>query len=347
MATLAALDMGDFVAATLADLGELKFQQIGQTLQHFEVFSKWFKKDRVQFDSGTQIQRNLMLSFDSTAASHVGLDESDQTGTPDVLVQLQVPWRFAQAGWSIWYKTDVLMNRGKSMIVNVLDVRRTQALIALVEELETRAWGAVPSTTNKTLPYGVQYWVVENATTGFFGALPGSHTAVGGVNPNTHTNFRNYTALYTSVTKTDLVAKLRTAHRACQFKSPVTVSDYRGGLGDRYRLYVNEATIASIEALGEAQNEGLLNDIAAMDGTMVFRRHPILYVPALDARTDGPVYMIDHTTFRPVCLKGDYLRESPAKQNANNRNQYQVFVDLTYNYVCEDRRRNAILSTAV
>ena len=110
-------------------------------------------------------------------------------------------------------------------------------------------------------------------------------------------------------------------------------------------LYVNETTISGIEDLGEAQNENLGRDIATMDNAMVFRNHPILWVPKLDADTTNPVYGLDHSTFYPVCLKGDYLRESDAEKSPNNHNTYVVYVDLTYNFICVDRRRNWVIAT--
>lgn len=347
MATLTALDIADLVAGTLRDLGPLRFQQIAQNLQYYEVFSKWFKKDKVVFDSGVGIQRTLMNRLDSTSSKHVGLLDTDQVNIPDVIDQLQIPWRHAQTSWALIYQTDILMNRGKSLIFNVVKPRRAAALLGLVEELEERAWGAAPSTTDKLLPFSIQYWIVENATAGFNGGLPGSHTTIGGVSLTDSPNFKNYTALYTSVTKSDLIKKLRTAHRKIRFVSPVTIDDYRGGMGDRYRLYTNEAVISDLEDVGEAQNENLGRDIASMDGTITFRRHPIVWIPKLDARSDNPVYMIDHSTFYPVCLKGDYLRESEATKAPNQHNVFQVFVDLTYNYLCIDRRRNAVITTSV
>lgn len=347
MATLQAADIADLVAGTLRDLGPLRFQQIAQNLQYYEVFSKWFKKDKVAFDSGYGIQKTLMNKLSTSGTSHVGLLDTDQVNIPDVLDQLTVPWRHVQTNWALIYQTDILMNRGKSLILNVVKPRRANALISLVEELEDRAWGDAPGTTDKLLPYSIQYWIVENATTGFNGGTPGSHSTVAGVDLTETPNFKNYTALYTSVTKGDLVKKLRTAHRKIRFVSPVTVDDYRGGSGDRYRLYVNESTISSLEDLGESQNENLGRDVASMDGQMTFRRHPIVWIPKLDSRSDNPVYMIDHSTFYPVCLKGDYLRESQADKAPNQHNVFQVFIDLTYNYICVDRRRNAVLSTSV
>jgi hypothetical protein len=340
-AVVTARDIADLVASTLDDLGPLRFQQIAQNLVYYEVFSKWFKKDKVIFDSGTGIQRTLMNRLDSSSARHVGILETDQVNIPDVLDQLNIPWRHVQTSWSLIYQTDILMNSGRSLILNVLKPRRAAALLGLVEELEERAWGEAPSPSDKKLPYSIQYWLVGNASTGFNGALPGSHSTIAGVDLNTTPTFKNYTAQYTNVSKGDLIKKMRTGHRKIRFVSPVTVDDYRGALGDRYRIYVNEPTIASFEEVGESQNENLGRDIASMDGTISFRRHPIIWVPKLDEQTNDPVYMVDHSTFYPVCLKGDYLRESEMSKAPNQHNVYQCFVDLTYNYLCVDRRRNA------
>jgi hypothetical protein len=78
MAALTALDIQDLVASTLYDLGPMRFQQVAQSLQYYEVFSKWFKKDRVMFDSGIGIQRTLMNKLDSVSAKHVGLTDTRQ-----------------------------------------------------------------------------------------------------------------------------------------------------------------------------------------------------------------------------------------------------------------------------
>jgi hypothetical protein len=339
--SVTATDIADLVLGVLYDLGAQKFQNIAQSLQHYEVFSKWFKKDKVMFDSGIGIQRTLLNKL-GTAAAHVGLMDPIQVNITDVLDQLQIPWRHARTHWGLIYQTDILMNSGKSQIVDTVKARRASALINLVEELEDRGWAAPSSSSDKTLPYGLPYWVVTNATTGFNGGAASGHTLVAGVSLTDSPTFKNYTFQYTNVTKADLIKKLRTAHRKIRFVSPININDYRGSIGENYRLYVNEATLASIEDLGEAQNENLGRDIASMDGVITFRRNPIIWVPKLDADTTNPVYMIDHSTFYPVCLKGDYLRESEAIQAPNQPNVYTVVTHLTYNYLCVDRRRNAV-----
>lgn len=341
---LTALDIADLVAGTLRELGKLKFQQIAQNLQDYEVFSKWFKKDKVQFDSGIGIQRTLMNRL-SGAASHVGLLDEDNVNITDVIDQLQIPWRHARTSWGFIYQ-ETLMNRGEALVFNVIKPRRVAAILDLVEELENKAWGSAPSANNNTDPYGLLYWVVKNSSTGFNGGAPSGHTTVGGVSLTDSPTFKNYTATYAltgGVSKADLMPKLRTAHRKVRFKSPVDIEDYRGGKGDRYRCYVNESMMTALETLGEAQNENLGRDLASMDGmTLTFRSHPIIWVPKLDEDTTNPFYFIDHSTFMPVCLKGDYLRESENRA-PNQHNVYQMFVDLTYNYLCIDRRRNAVL----
>jgi hypothetical protein len=216
-------------------------------------------------------------------------------------------------------------------------------MIDLVEELETRAWSAPSSSSDTLLPYGIPYYVVKNASTGFNGGAASGHTTVAGVSLTDSPTFKNYTFQYTSPTKADLIKKMRTMHRKIRFKSPVDVEDYRGGKGERYRLYMNETSFSAMEDLGEAQNENLGRDVASIDGfSMAFRGNPMRWIPQLDSDTTNPIYMIDHSTFMPVCLKGDYLRESGAKPRSGQHNAYEVFVDLTYNYLCFDRRRNGV-----
>lgn len=343
--TLTAQDVADVVALTLYELGPLKMQQIAQARQYYEVYSKWFKKDKVTFDSGQGIQRTLMNRVDSNAASHVGYTDPDAVNIIDVIDTLNIPWRHARTAWGLVYQTDILMNSGKALIHNVIKPKRLASLLGLIEELENKGFASPDSSSNKTDPYGIKYWVVKNNTTGFNGGAATGHTTVGGVSLTDSPTFKNYTAQYTNVTKSDLIKKWRTMHRKCRFVSPISVNDYRGGMGERFRYYVNESVISTIEDIGEGQNENLGRDIASMDGTMVFRKGPILWVPKLDDDTTNPVYAIDHSTFYPVILKGDYLREGDAKQSPNQHNTYQVFVDLSYNYLCVDRRRNGVLAT--
>lgn len=351
MPIIQADDIADLVAGTLRDLGRPKFQQIAQELQNYEVMPRWLKKDRVLMDSGIGIQRTLMHRTQGNAR-HVGLYQTDVTAVRDAVAQLQVPWRHAETSYAMDVR-EAMMNRGEALIFSIIEPKREGAMLDLVELLETAAWSS-PSSTDTSLPYGLPYWIVKNNTTGFNGGAPSGHTTVAGINLTTVPNFKNYTAQYTSITKADLIKKMRTAHRKIQFKSPVKGKDYSNPIADRYRIYVNEATIAELEDIGEAQNENLGRDVASVfggdvkksnEGGIMFRGNPFVWVPKLDADTTNPVYMIDMSSFSPYVLKENFMRETVVKPGQDQHNVVKVFIDLSYNYLCVNRRANAVLAT--
>lgn len=351
-------DITDLVTGTLKHLGRMKFQQVAQNLQDYEIVGNWFKRDKVQFEYGVGVQRTIMGSL-SRQARHTGAMTTDTVDIPTLLTTVAVNWRHAQVAWAFEYQ-ELLMNRGEALIVNIIKPRRTDALISMAEELEGKGW-TVPTSGDKLLPWGLPYWVTYTATAapgGFKGATPSGYTTVGGIDPTVTTNWQNYCSTYTAVTKSDLIKTMRQGVRKISWRPPVNVADYaRGGYGN-LRLYTDNTTIAALEDLGEAQNENLGRDLGRFGGakdikfveeTLTFRRHPIIWVPQLDdtsvfTAATNPVYAIDHATFYPVCLAGDYLRESDVLRAPGQHNVFRVFVDLTYNYLCVDRRRNAVFS---
>lgn len=341
MAVLTAQDVADLVAGTLKDLGRMSFQQIAQNLVDYEVFPQWFKKDKVVFQDGIGVQRTLMNRLPD-AARHVGWTDQDAPGITDLVDQLEIPWRHINTNWS-FKRQEGLMNRGKSLIFNVIEPRRAGAMINLIETLENKAWDTAPTSSDKVNPYNIQYWVVKNSgTPGFNGGAAAGNTTVAGVSLTDSPTFKNWTGQYSTNSKPDLIKKMRTMHRKIRFKSPVDSKDY--AKKERYRVYCNETSISGFEDIGESQNENLGRDIASVNGEgMTFRGHPIRWVPKLDEDTSQPIYFLNHATFYPVCLKGDYLHESEPIRSNTQHDWFTVHVDLTYNYLCVDRRRNGVL----
>ena len=361
-------DVADLIASILPDLDRMNFEQIAQNLQDYEVMSHWLKKDKIVFDDGIGIRKNLLAQL-SNSASHTGMTDIDDVDIPDLMDDIQIPWRHAQTKWGYHYQTDILMNRGKSRINDTVKPRRIAAMIELAEELEAKAW-QVPNTTDKLNPFGLPYWIVYNATTGFTGGYPTgpdavAHTSIAGLNLTETPKFKNYSAQYSAVSKTDLLPKMRTALRKTNFKSPVTTEDMSTPRGKDRRYYTDEVTCSELENVGEAQNENLGRDLAPMeagmassrgkggvtevDGTLTFKKNPIIYVPQLDdtavyTAATNPIYQIDHAVFYPVCLKGDFLRETGPERNPQQHNMWRTFIDLTYNFICVNRRRCAVFA---
>ena len=62
------------------------------------------------------------------------------------------------------------MNRSPARIVELLKVRRTDAMISLAEKLESNFWdetspGAGPSATDNKSPFGARYYIVYDTGT--------------------------------------------------------------------------------------------------------------------------------------------------------------------------------------
>jgi hypothetical protein len=345
-AVVQASDLADLVAGTLYQLGRGKYQQIAQTRQAYEIFTRWFKKEKVMLDGGIGIQRTLMNRLPD-AAAHVGLGAPDNVAITDLVDQLQVPWVHAQTSWGVIYQ-ETLMNQGESLVYNIIKPRREGAMINLIELIESRAWQAPATSSDKLNPYGIPYWVVKNSssTPGFNGGAASGHTTVAGVSLTDSPTFKNYTFTYAlsgGMSKTDAIPKMRTMLRKCNYRSPVPGSDYSSNVG-RYALYVNGDTTEDMNAIGEAQNENLGRDIANPmygAGQQMFRGFEVRWVPELDADTANPVYALDHSTFMVAGLKGNWFRES--RNNAPmQHNIEQYFEEVSYNYLCVDRRRNGV-----
>ena len=359
-------DVADLVQSILPNLDRMHWEQIAQDIQDYEIMSHWLKDDKIFFGDGLYIKKNLLSQL-SGAASHTGMTDTDDVDIPDLMDDLQVPWRHAQTKWGYHYQTDILMNRGKSRINDTIKPRRCAAMIDLAQELEQKAW-QVPNSSDKLNPYGLPYWIVYNAVTGFTGGYPTgpdgvTHATIAGLNLSDSPKFKNYSANYTDVSKVDLLKKMRTALRKTNFKSPVTAEDMSTKRGKDRRYYTDEVTISAFEDVGEAQNENLGRDLAPMtagvgkghggltevDGTLTFKKNPIIWVPQLDdvavfTAAVNPVYQVDHGVFYPYCLKGDYLRETGPFMAPNQHNFWRVFTDLTYNFLCANRRRCAVFA---
>lgn len=347
----------DFVNGTLNELGRYKIQQVAQSQTRYPMANTLFGPERSKVSSGNNVQRTIMPRT-AGAARMTGLYATDQVTAADVTELVVVPWRQMTTNWA-FDKAEMLHNRGESRVFDILMPRREAAKLDMLELIETQAWQSPSASTDTDNIHGVPYWVVKNSSTGFNGGAPSGHTLVGNLNPSSVSNWKNYTVGYTTVSKTDLFPKLRTALRKCKFTEVTDLNGYRDAK-KTYRLYVNETTLSSFETAVEAQNENLGNDLAPYDGAsgkgtmgvenfdgdLTFRRKPIIFTESLDSDTSNPVYGIDHSTFFAYSLKGMDMDESRVMEVAGKHTVYCVHIDLRMNLICVDRRRNFIAYVA-
>jgi len=336
-------EIKDLVEGTLNEMDPPHFIDIAQDLYAYEVMGRWLKEDRIIKDEGIGIRREIMGKY-SQAASFIHPQEKDTINIEDLLTHLDVPWVHAQTYWA-WTRQDMLKNRKGSKVVDLIDVRRQGAMLSLARILETAELGSAPAVGDTKNPYNLQYYIVKNATFGFQGGLPGSHTTVAGVNLTTWPNYKNHTGTYGAVTKPDLFRKLKKMARVTHFVSPIANSNALK-IKDNYRYYTNGDGLDDVEEALEKQGDALGPDGAPLSGKARMNGNPFVALAELDSDSSNPFYQINHDTFYIVVLEGDYLRESEPRWGPSQHNVLVVFVDLSMNTVCVDRRRNGVLYKA-
>jgi hypothetical protein len=330
----------DLIATTQRELGKLRWTEIATDVQEHTALPMILKKEKVQFEDGTGIQRNVMIDH-SGAAKFAKLFEVDDVNVADVMATFNIPWRHATTNYAI-ERREMAMNRGASRLVDLVKVRRADAMISLAELLEGMLW-SYGLTDDGITPFGITYWLTKSATEGFNGL---AHSAfASGKGGFSNARWRNWTADYNTVTKDDLIRKMRKGYVFTKFKPIVPHPDYARG-GDRYGIYMGYDELGLFEELAEAQNENLLNDLASKDGRTLFRGVPLTRVAELEADTDDPIYFINWSCFYPVFLRGEYMREEGPRVKGDQHTTYVTHIDLTVNTLCTNLRKQAVFSKA-
>jgi hypothetical protein len=379
---LQASDLADLITTTQNELGRARFTEIATDIQDHCALRELLNESRVQFTAGPNIQWNLMTES-SGSARDTGLYEVDQTNVSDVMATANIPYRHMTANYSI-ERREIALNRAPAQIVDLVRIRRNDAMISLAEHIEKRFWGVPANPTDDKKIYGVGYWIVDatDGSSGFNGGAPTNFTDVAGVNPSTVTRWKNWSAVYSdtitpmaaptyadgtgtgnpagqtsggtpdSTGFSDMVVELREAYVKCNFRPipNVSYSDYNKG--NRYGLYTNYKVISYLEEVLARRNDNLGMDVGATDGKVVFRGIPLPYCPYLDSNvtisgsTAYPIYGINWGVFESCFLEGEYMRESGPDTAPNQHTVFTTHVDLSMNIRCTDRRRNFVLKNA-
>jgi hypothetical protein len=338
---LTATQLNDLVATTLRDLGKPKYTEIATDLQQHVAMKNLLRKNRVGFQSGYGIQWDVMVNHSGSAAN-VGLGASDNVNIVDTMVQATADWRNSTANYAI-IGQEVDMNREPQRIVNLIQERRVACMISLAELMENNFWGPPVSPTDSVTPWGVNMWIVKNATEGFNGGAPSGYTSIG-LNPTTYPRWNNWTYQYTAVSRDDFVRHARKAATFTDFMPPVDgIPTFN--TGDSYGFYTNYGVIGPLEEALESQNDNLGNDVASKDGKTIFRRVPVTWVPKLEADTTNPFYGINWGWFKTIFLEGWWLKETHVPVYPGQHTLSAHFLDCTYNWVTRNRRCNFVLAT--
>ena len=347
MAGLAAEQISDLITSTLKDLGRMRFTEIASTLQRYHALPHMLKEKKVKFQGGVGIRWNVLAEH-SGAARHTALYDTDVVDVKDVLTFGSVPWRNTETSYAFDLR-EFDMNMGAAEIVDLVQVRRADSLISLAELMETAMWSKPTNSTDQKTPYGLQYWLVSAGSSSFKGFRTVNASGFSGgrglIDSSVYTRWSNWADRYTSVTKTDLVEKMREGAEKTDFTSPIDTPNYDRGRPDMY-YYMDYATKASLKNVAEKQNDQLGFDVDAAEGKLRFQGHPVSYVPKLDAATGSPILQIDWSVLHPVFLNNWYMKETKPYMAPGQHNVRRVHIDFTWNTRCHNLRRLAIFDTA-
>ena len=201
-------DIADLVAATLNIPERQKLVEIATALQDFIGYGMLMGEGDapIKTASGVKILWDVLVKA-SQNAKFVGLGEVDSTNIMDGIVAAEIPWKHFTSNFG-YEEREIAMQGTAEKIVDLILTRRAMDTVDVAEKLEDAFWDMPASAADSKIPFGMNYWLVVNATKGFNGGAPFGST-VANINCTTYANWKNWTAQYTAVSKADFVAKVR------------------------------------------------------------------------------------------------------------------------------------------
>jgi hypothetical protein len=353
------------------DLGQATLEQFNQdklevALKHqcYEVLNQWFGKDKVQYDGGDRVTRYISLR-DTGNAQHVRMYDTDTPLVSNVDEVIKVEWTHAMTSFTYSVK-ELAMNMGnRSRIYSLLKQRRMNAFREFADLLEEVAWRTPTGTTDDLNPFGIPAWLVQpdtdpaegvGAFTGYLGDYwsdtETAMTTVGNIACSSTANPRwaNYYEDHGGKIDSTLLKRLGRAFRKTKFQSPMFAKqaiDPNSGFSN-FRLYTNNAVLDGMEEIARLSDDAVGYDLGKYAGSTIYKGIPFIYVDVLDTAKQyvygkDPIFGVNHGHFYPCVLNGENFRVSPPMTKVGNHNTLTVYIDLSYAYICDNRRTAGFL----
>jgi len=313
-------------------------------LTDFVAVREMWKDRQKKFQGGHPWRFDCQVDHNHSARA-VGLYETDGDALTDTMIKGTVPARHINAHYTYDLR-EPDFQRGGSAIVDLVKSKYVGMMVSVYEKLEEFCWGKPDDSGDDVTPYGVELWVIKNATEGLNAENPaGFADGRANIDSTVYERWANWAARYVAVSKEDLVRKMRRGHRKTRFRSPVShavpdLASMKNG------IYTNDTVIGTCEEILEAQNMNLGNDLASKDGRSLFKGTPLVYAPYLDLDTEDPIYMLDWKYLAIGVMPGWENNLTKPYMVPGKHNVRRVDLDCTLNMICTDLRRQAVFSTA-
>jgi hypothetical protein len=341
--------LDDFVTLTRPKHTKKNFwQDISLELQNY-CFADLIHPDSVNEAETQAIHFPLQVTNTGTA-KNTEMFAVDNTVVKDLAIKGEINWTKQTVNYSYDVDEPEFQTDDFHMIVDVLHMREHSMWNDFFELMEENLWTSPASTTeNPRRPNGIPYWIVKNATTGFNGGTPSGHTLVGNINPTTYPKWKNYTALYTDITRLDFVKKIRRAAWATKFKPPHQYKELTIGKGkgkNPYGYYTSQDVVESLEELLEGRNDNLGKDMHKYFGAVMINGNPVHACAYLQDNDADVFYGINWRKLAYYVHKNRNTHMYKPVQAANQHTVRNVFMDHWGNFVCTDRRSQFVLATS-
>lgn len=347
------------------------FTNLLSDLTDYPIVKRIMPNHKKVFEGGLDWTFMAAIASNNTGngtAKFTGLFEDDVFNRVNVLVQGKVSPRFLTANY-VYDKREPVLNSGeysKGKLLQIVNFVKTQMELMYqgAYDLMEKTFAGVGPTyaDDKKTPHGLVFYIQKqsnadagtNPDGGFDGkdpSLPASATSATptacprcNISTSTYARWANWAAQYASVSKGDLVKKMRTAAHKTNFRSPLSLTDPTLSTGRE--ILTNLAVLQELETILEDQNMNLGNDVASKDGKTLFKGTPIEYIPILDDDAQDPVYMIDWKTLVFGTVSGWNKKVSAPKEDNAQHNTMKGFLDMACEMVCTNLRNQAVICKA-
>lgn len=358
---------GGITIAQAIDLGQATLESFKEdalqyTLKHntYEIVNRWLASDKMVLDGGDRAEAYIQLK-DSTNAAHVRLYDVDTPNVENLDKKITVNWTHAKTSFS-YAMQELSINSGNMRrIYNLLLSRKRAAYKALADLLEEAAWRTPAAADDDLNPFGIPAWLCQadaDTSTGDFNGYVPDYTVsgdtesgmstIGGLSCTSAVNARwaSWYADHNDNLGDNLLKLLRKAFRKTKFQTPKLAGQAidPDSAFSNFRLYTNDTVLDNLEELAQKSDDSIGFDLGKYAGNVVFKGIPFVYVDQLDTELTyvyggNPIFGINHNHFYPIVLSGENFRINPPINSREQNNVFTVFCDLSYAYMCDNRRQ--------
>jgi hypothetical protein len=337
-----------FIQASLAKYDRRRWVNNTQLYNRFEFSSRYMSSKKVPEEGGESLAWKTQVSkVQNTRLTQ--LYDRDRSEQANNLKECKVPWSIQTTNYCYDQREHGLQGGSMTEILNILDVKESEMYLGWAEAMEGWMFTCPSAADNDPQPlYGIPYWLVKNSSTtpGFNGLAPSGYTTVANLNPTTYQVHRNWTFVYSELTRDDFVEKVIEALMKTSFMAAPNVQ-WTGTNKPLWQMYGRYATISALKKLQEQRNDNLGPDVGWMQGELVIKGVPLTWASALDGGRDGtgpgkdadmPIYGVDYNEFSFRFKSGqNAVRSGPIPGGPEEHNMRYVFVDNTGQFKYRNR----------